>query len=73
MKFSELIDLNYIINFALFGVDRSQDCTGSGEQSNIKDLSLLEKSSATLPCAATHAVICLAYIKCRDMGNIGER
>jgi len=38
------------------GVDRSQGLV-SGEQTNVRVLSLLESSSFTLYCAAAHALI----------------
>ena len=58
IKFSTLIDLADVINFANLGVDRSSDRRFlSGEQSNSGVLPALEKSSVTLCCAATHSVI----------------
>jgi len=47
--------MTYVINFAKFGVDRVG--LGSGKQSNIKVLPLLEKSSIILHGVAAHAVI----------------
>jgi len=55
MKFGTLIELTYAINFAIFWC-WTVTGLGTGEQSNIRVLALLEKSSLTLPCADVHSV-----------------
>jgi len=63
MQFGKLIELIYVINFAMFGVDRSQN-PHSGEQSNTRVLPLLEKRSLTRHIGLTLTCMLWYSTKC---------